>query len=207
MSRNPSAQAARVPGLLRRPCLAEFDAGNGLRTYGEASGDVNLPLASRYGFADEAVPLIESLRQRPPFLALLEHGIGRQSLDDQVRVDDPHERLAVLGVLDHEHVALAPVRLLVLRADDTEAESCLHGFENSAITVGQDDADTSLGRGRHPTFAIRKACQVPRKCDIAPLFHTHSLAVVGTAVAVPVAEWIARRVVAAERPAEVEGAA
>lgn len=206
MRPNSPLKSARILRPLARPGVTEFDARDSLRANPESSGDVLLSLPACYRFADKPVALVEGRNSCAPFVAPGEHRLCCPPFDDQVRQGHPQECLTIGSVRDDQHMALSPMRLLDLRPNGSKAKTVAHPLQHDALAVGENDAQTTLGRRRHPPFAIGEAGHVGGKLDIGPVSHPSSIAILAVAIAVPVAEWITHRLVAAEGTAESDAA-
>jgi hypothetical protein len=160
MSFNLAAEAPSGTGLLAGPSMTELNAGNRLSADVETGCDVLLAFASRYGFADKSVSLIERLDGLAPFVKASPQQQSRLGLNGEVGLDGIEDGFAILGIGEHKDEPFPPMGTLLLGPYGTAAETILNPSQGFADAVRQDDANPALWRGSHPSLAVSKACDV-----------------------------------------------
>lgn len=205
-------KSSRRLRLFGRPVMARLDARDGLWANAEPMRDQLLLLAGFKSRTNQAIPLIEKNQRRFPFSHLGEHEVSGRSLDVEIGPNQLKESFTFGCVLDDQDVATAPIRLLLLRANDAKTQAITYADKHGFYAIRQDDSQPAFRRSRQPAFAIGKACDVGSERFLSPIgeVHTviiqrpHSSAIVPViqyvgAVTVPTIEYLGQRIAAAVR--------
>lgn len=188
---------------LGRPVVAAFDSGDSLRADAESGCDVLALLTAGKRLSYQSVAFVERGEPSFPLGVAGEDTLGDRLLDVQVWDCPAAEIGGVASVADSEYVTATPVFLELLGSDVAVTESRSDTFQHLPLTVGEDDVDT-LALGSEIALAIGEAGDVGGERFIGPTGEVHTASYGwgvtgnGSAIAVPVAQWLGERIVAYE---------
>lgn len=136
--------------------MTPLDPAHRLSANAEASRDALLHLTSLDGLENPGVPLLAQPHVLPPSIDLRESRIGSLALDAEVGARQPQNGLDIFTVEEDEREPLPPMRLLLLRANGTEAKAIPNLLEYVEFAVGEDDSDPIAGALDVP-LAVKEA--------------------------------------------------